>query len=229
MRTWETKLGTRVIRLNNLRCNCYFIIKDTAAVLVDTSVKAERFIIERAMKKLGLEKPNAVILTHNHFDHVGNAELFRSNYSCDVIIHEADHNGLASGCTDLPDGMSQPFKAFTKYINSREIILPFQRFTPCTEAIPARSGQGLDKYGINAVLLSTPGHTDGSVSIIVDNEIAIVGDCMVHKRRGEIFPPFAKHPDEVSGSWAKLADTGCRLFLPAHGNEIPSELVKARL
>lgn len=229
MHTWETKQGTVIIKPNNIRCNCYFIVKDNNAVLVDTSIKAERAVIERAMKRSGLERPDAIILTHDHFDHAGNAEYFRRRYNCNVIIHENAYKGLTDGYTDLPDGMSQPYRSITGYINSREIILPIQRFTPCKEAIPVSDGATLTEYGINALLLSTPGHTDGSISIIVDGEIAIVGDCMVHKKRGEIFPPFAKHPNEVISSWQKLVNTGCRLFLPAHGKEISAELLKNKL
>ncbi len=229
MRTWTTKPGTRIIRLNNLRCSCYFIMKDNHAVLVDTSVVAERFIIEKALKKLGIKKPDAVVLTHSHFDHAANAEFFRQKYGCDVVIHENDYEGLMNGCTDLPDGVNQPFKSFTSFINSRNIVLPMQRFTPCERAIPVSYGATLNQYGINAVILSTPGHTDGSISIIVDSEIAIVGDCMVHRFKGKIFPPFAKRPDEVKASWARLVDTGCRIFLPAHGNEAPLDIIKEKL
>jgi len=227
--TWITKYGTKVIRLNNFRCNCYFIVKENNAILVDTSIRAERSIIEKAMKKVGIDKPVVIVLTHNHFDHAGNVEFFRRKYNCDVIIHEKDYEGLRKGYTDLPDGINQPFKSATRFINSRKIILPFQKFPPCPKAIPVSDGVILKKYGINARILSTPGHTDGSISIIVDEEIALVGDCMVRSVNGEIFPPFAKHPDEVTRSWIKLINTGCRFFLPAHGNENSSEYVRKKM
>lgn len=63
--------------------------------------------------------------------------------------------------------------------------------------------------------IPTPGHTCGSVSLIVDGEIAVVGDAMVGRR--SIFPPFADDVPELVRSWQKLLDTGCGLFLPAHG------------
>lgn len=229
MHTWTTVPGTKVIRLNNFRCSCYFIVKGNNAVLVDTSIRAERSIIERAMKKNGIKKPSAVVLTHNHFDHAGNAEFFRRKYKCDVLIHEKDYEGLRKGYTYLPDGMAQPFRWAVGFVNSRKIILPFQKFPPCPGAVPVSDGVTLEKYGINARIISTPGHTDGSVSIIVDNEIALVGDCMVRSVNGEIFPPFAEHPDEVAGSWIRLVNTGCRLFLPAHGKENSSEHVRKKI
>ena len=155
--------------------------------------------------------------------------FFRRKYNCDVIIHEKDYEGLRKGYTDLPDGINHPFKSATRFINSRKIILPFQKFPPCPKAIPVSDGVILKKYGINARILSTPGHTDGSISIIVDEEIALVGDCMVRSVNGEIFPPFAKHPEEVTRSWIKLINTGCRFFLPAHGNENSSEYVRKKM
>ncbi|WP_347487946.1 hypothetical protein [Desulfoscipio sp. XC116] len=59
----------------------------------------------------------------------------------------------------------------------------------------------------------------GSVSIIVDEEIALVGDAMVHGISGNIYPLFVDNPKLLLNSWQKLLNTKCRLFLPAHGGE----------
>jgi hydroxyacylglutathione hydrolase len=80
--------------------------------------------------------------------------------------------------------------------------------------------------GFNATILHTPGHTPGSMSLIVDGEIALVGDCMFGVFKGSAFPPFALDTRQMIESWGKLLDTGCRLFLPSHGTSDSRELVE---
>ena len=74
-------------------------------------------------------------------------------------------------------------------------------------------------------LIATPGHSDDSISVIVNNEIGLVGDTMFGVFKSSIFPPFADNPDEMVESWEKLFDTNCHTFLPGHGSEIKKELL----
>jgi hypothetical protein len=52
----------------------------------------------------------------------------------------------------------------------------------------------------------------------VDNEIAIVGDCMFGVFKSSVFPPVAEDPKEMIKSWGKLLETGCQVFIPSHGS-----------
>jgi glyoxylase-like metal-dependent hydrolase (beta-lactamase superfamily II) len=67
-------------------------------------------------------------------------------------------------------------------------------------------------------LMHTPGHTKGCLSVIVDNELAIVGDAMFGVFPGSIFPPYGNDVRQMVESWEKLLETSCRLFIPAHGS-----------
>jgi hydroxyacylglutathione hydrolase len=75
-------------------------------------------------------------------------------------------------------------------------------------------------------LINTEGHSPGSISIIVDNEVAVAGDAMFGVFKNSIFPPYADNPAEMVKSWKKLLNTGCKIFLPGHGNEIKRERLK---
>lgn len=75
-------------------------------------------------------------------------------------------------------------------------------------------------------ILETPGHSQDSISIIVNKEIAIVGDVMFGIFRNSVFPPFADRIETMIGSWGKLLNTDCELFLPGHGREIRRSLLQ---
>jgi len=74
----------------------------------------------------------------------------------------------------------------------------------------------LNDIGINGVVIHTPGHSPGSSSVILNNEIALVGDHI-----GDFFTkPWAKNNKKVSNSSLKsmerLLNLGCKLYIPAH-------------
>ncbi|MEZ5198872.1 MAG: hypothetical protein R2764_21595 [Bacteroidales bacterium] len=61
-------------------------------------------------------------------------------------------------------------------------------------------------------IIPTPGHTDGSISVIVDNEIALVGDAAFGLSKKTIFPPFADNSLQLKESWGILLQTNCQFF-----------------
>ena len=62
--------------------------------------------------------------------------------------------------------------------------------------------------------------------MIVDDEIAIVGDEMLGVYQNSIFPPFADDIKRMIHNWGKLLNTDCVLFLPGHGKAITQELLQ---
>jgi hydroxyacylglutathione hydrolase len=49
----------------------------------------------------------------------------------------------------------------------------------------------LKDYGFNAYIIHTPGHTIGSMTVVIDDEIAIVGDSMFGIFKWSVLPPYA--------------------------------------
>jgi glyoxylase-like metal-dependent hydrolase (beta-lactamase superfamily II) len=78
----------------------------------------------------------------------------------------------------------------------------------------------------NIKVIQTPGHTLASQSLIVDNELAYVGDAMFGVIKNNIFPPFADDVESMIFSWKKLYDTGCQTFYPGHGQKIERALLQ---
>ncbi len=66
--------------------------------LIDTGHRLERAGLKRSLRRAGITKPGdltAVLLTHRHSDHAGNAEWVRNRYDCPVICHESDADALS--------------------------------------------------------------------------------------------------------------------------------------
>jgi glyoxylase-like metal-dependent hydrolase (beta-lactamase superfamily II) len=63
----------KTIKVGYLQTNCYILIKDNNALIIDPGDEAEK--IKEATKDLNIE---AILITHHHFDHVGALEEFKN-------------------------------------------------------------------------------------------------------------------------------------------------------
>ena len=208
-------------------CNCYLITKDRFYALIDTGMGFESGTMQDRLDKLGVDKLHCIMLTHSHFDHAGNVRRLQDKYGGFVFVHSSEVRFVTGGYTYLPKGTVFPTKLLTSVIGNR--ITWLQRYQGCDSEIilTEEKLQEISPDILRIQILHTPGHTTGSVSFIIDNEIAIVGDTMVNMML-HLFPPFADFPELLPKVWGKLLNTNCRLYLPAHGKEIEREVLKAK-
>ena len=83
----------------------------------------------------------------------------------------------------------------------------------------------LEEAGIR--VMGSPGHSEDSVSILVDDEIALAGDALFGVFRNSVFPPFADDIVLMIRSWQKLLSTPCSVFLPGHGRPVSRALLES--
>ena len=86
--------------------------------------------------------------------------------------------------------------------------------------------------GIEGQILHTPGHTDDSMTLLMDDGTAFVGDlamdilsiCGCNYR-----PIAAKDMNTVMASWEKLINKGAKVICPAHGDPFEVDYLIAAL
>jgi hydroxyacylglutathione hydrolase len=136
-----------VIPVGMLQCNCS-ILGDPAtgeAIVVDPGDEVERILA--IVRRHGL-KVRTIVSTHTHVDHVGGlAELHRAT-GAPVLIHEAD--------IELYKNLD---------VQAQWLGIP----TPAMMRIQdfVKEGDTLRWGGYQARVLHTPGHTPGSISLVV--------------------------------------------------------------
>ena len=227
MNKWTTKSGYTIHKILGFRCNVFLVSHNKQHFLIDCGSKSFRKPLMRNLNKLGINRLDGLILTHSHFDHAGNSLFIRNKFNCPVIIHSAEANYLATGCSPLPHGTN----AITRFlINSLNGKLPvWAQYDPCQPDIKIDEEYSLVDRGLEAYLLPTPGHSPGSTSLILNNEIAITGDAMFGIFPGSVFPPFADNVEQLIQSWDLLLKTGASIFLPSHGQSRKSSILKHHL
>ena len=224
MKTWITKGGYKIVRLLSGRSNVFLISTDRINILVDTSTEFMWRFLQKRLERLQVKHIDLLILTHSHFDHTANAARIKDSFKPRIIIHQTEAKYLSAGDNIIPEGTN----IFTKFIVS---LIPkkFQsigKYSACNCDQTVDDSFDLSGYGVKGNIMHTPGHTLGSISIIIDNEIALVGDTMFGIFWWSVFPPFASDQDKLLESWGKLLRTECELFLPSHGSGNKRSLVE---
>lgn len=164
-----------------LRVNSYFLVNEklNRAVLIDGGENYK--LIKETERKLGV-KIGALLLTHAHFDHAGNAKKLQDD-GVKVYISKIDAPKLLN-----EDNLSSDFGRKFDYITAD--------YTFCDE-------EELNVEGINIKAIITPGHTDGSATFIVD-DMLFTGDTLFCESVGRT--------DFVSGNRIDLINSVKRLF-----------------
>ena len=222
---WKTSSGSTIRILKVGITNCYLIESNNSTILVDSGPK--RFS-KKAFSLLNSnlkdnKQLNYLLLTHTHYDHSQNAKSICGIYHPKLIVHKSESKFLKTGFTRIPNGTLWLTKIISNLGN---------KFAPQIAEYDAVNpdiivdSEYLIETNSGLKIIETPGHTDGSVSLIIDNEIAIVGDTLFAIFKSTIYPPFANNESELIKTWEKLLQTPCRIFLPAHGKAIKRNILE---
>lgn len=174
-----------ILPVGPLRCNCSIFGDETTreAVVVDPGDEIDQ--IEAILKRHSL-RVKWIAITHAHVDHIGGAGLLRARTGAPVYMND---NDLAL----LPNldqqaawlGMPEPAKA---EIDGR-----------------LRDGDALELAGTTFDVFHTPGHTQGSVSLLIASQNKLVaGDTLFRDSIGRTDLPGGNHRQILSSIKTKL-------------------------
>lgn len=227
MKIWSTKHNHQVIHLNRTGSNCYLVRNGSHFLMIDTGWAIQWEDREEVLNLTGVnsELLDALILTHAHYDHAGLAARIKRQYDAPVIAHRLEAPLLKKGRAQFPKGSL----ILTQWILKKLEYVPAINvgYRPVEPDILVDETLDLEDIGFNVRIIHTPGHSAGSISVIVDNEIALVGDAMFGVKADSIFPPIADDPRQMVTTWRKLLETGANLYLPGHGGEVSRHLLQS--
>ena len=177
-------MNITTLPLGMLQTNCYIIENEGRCLIIDPGDEAEK--LEAYLQERGLT-PEAILLTHGHFDHVGAVKTLAADTDCRVFLCE---NDLA-----LPKVMTRDLLHYT------------DAFT---------HGQELTLAGLTFTVHHTPGHTPGSVCLRF-GDILFTGDTLFAGSIGRTdFPCGSNREMMDSLDYLKTLEDHLTVY-PGHG------------
>lgn len=210
---------------------CY-IIKAKSAIMIDGGPPNMGKTLIKILSNYSIHPQDIqlIILTHGDFDHVGSTRDFKALTGAKIAIHEEDRRNLEESRFNWPPGVTSWGKILRFMLAPLLKKIPFPSVK--ADIILSENEFLLNDFGIDGKILYTPGHTLGSISVLLNTGEAFVG-CLAHNnfpfkyRPG--LPIFAEDLVKIKESWKILIDQGAKMIYPSHGNSFSIERIKKYL
>jgi len=227
-------IATGVIGLRVLFVNVFAVVGPRGWTLVDAGLNGSARRIRRwAHDHFGSEPPNAILLTHAHFDHVGAIDTLLETWDVPVYAH-AEELPYATGTLEYPP----PDPTVGGGLMARMSALYPRSSTNLSGRVHALAADGTipELPGWRAV--HTPGHTAGHVSFFRDIDRALLaGDAFCTTKAESFFAVVATQRPELHGppayfttdweaarrSVRHLASLNPMFLAPGHGQPMAGE------
>ena len=190
-----------MIKLRYGNTNTFFLHGNDANLLIDTDYAGTLPVFYKGIRRHQIEIRDItyVLATHYHPDHIG-------------IISELMEQGIKLLLIDT----QIKYVHFADEIFSRDNRIKYKPIdeTKATVIRYPESRDFLSSMGINGEVISTPSHSEDSISVILDNGDCIVGDL-------EPLDYLAAYNDnpELKNDWDNIMSYHPKRILYAHANE----------
>jgi glyoxylase-like metal-dependent hydrolase (beta-lactamase superfamily II) len=195
--------------------NSYVFLGKEALVLVDTGMGGNASKILEFVRGLGKEPASIayIVLTHSDMDHSGSVAQLKELTQAKVAIHKADAPRL-SGEMKLKEMKGALGVVFA-------IMSPFVRFRPVKPDVLLEDSDSVAELTV----VHTPGHTAGSVSLYLPEQVLLAGDALRTDKKGLLKLPtgaMTANMDQAKESVRKISELKFDILLLGHGPPITS-------
>jgi len=202
-----------------------FLILGERQILVDTGMRTHVSRIQAAMAQHDVAPQDLalILITHAHADHVGGLAALHAQSGAPVAVHALEAPALRE-----ETGRARRTGFLRRLFSPRTTPEQEQR-GGIEPAVLIEQQLDLAPYGVQGRALSTPGHTPGSVSVLLSGGQAIVGDLIFGGFFGRGRPRrhfLASSPERMDESVRALLATKAKEFHLSHGGPFAAEAVR---
>lgn len=188
-------MTSQIINVGYDETNYYLIGAKDGFLMLDVGWPGTLAKLMAQLKRqaIGFNTIRYMLITHYHPDHAGLVQELKAQ-GVQLVVIEQQRAAIPMLKTYI-----KPQMHYQEITFDQTIVLP----ADATRA-------WLASIGIAGEIILTPGHSDDSVSLILDNGIAFIGDLHPYASSDE-------SPALIEQSWQELQKHGVKLLYPGHG------------
>ena len=201
---------------HEIKANMYVLIKEKRALVIDPHENSEMMALldENQVKEV------TVLLTHEHPDHTNGIPLLKNKYPLTLICQQKCAEAIADVRNNRPILIAfvlavQDEKNGTQ--TEQNFLRTFKEYS-CKADIIFDKKFNYDWQGEHFVFYNTPGHSQGSCCIVMNNEALFTGDSLLVD-----YPVITRFPGGSTKDYKSIslpffkALNSNLLVLPGHG------------
>jgi ribonuclease/clavin/mitogillin len=192
-----------IVNVGYRSTNYWVVSAGNSRLLIDLGWPGTMATMRASLKRMGvpLKEIRYALATHYHIDHAGLAQELKLA-GVPLLVLETQVAAIP-----LMKQWTKPQDRYVDITPDGNVTISF-----------AESRSRLEQIGIAGEILPTPGHSDDSVSLLLDDGSAFTGD---------LTPlPYAGQDESgivVAASWRLLRERGAVRIYPAHGPVRPMD------
>ena len=217
--------------------DCY-LIREKGTIMIDAGGKNKTRALKKALKDIGVNPKTIglIVITHGHPDHITSAKDFKELTGAKIAMHHLDKACLEKGERKNTQKQKTTKGSSWRWFFSKTRALfnaMLNREIPTceVEVTVEDDGLSLKDYGVSGRIIHTPGHTSGSVSVVLDSGEAFVGDLAMNKfplRMGTAYRA-AEDTAAMRESLRHLLKLNVTTIYPGHGKPFPVKTIRRAL
>lgn len=192
-------IPTTVVNVGYRSTNYWVVSTGTSRLLVDLGWPGTMGRMRASLRRMDvpLEEVRYALATHYHMDHAGLAQELK-DAGVALLVLEPQVSAIP-----LMRRWMKPRDHYVEITMDDNVVIT-----------AAESRVTLARIGIAGEIVHTPGHSDDSVSLLLDDGSAFTGDLTHPRLAGDDAPV-------VLESWRALRERGATCVYPGHGGVAP--------